>query len=155
MAEHWQAHVHKNYNDTILRLKMTSSIGCIPRPRSKSSFLFASVWDFPLQGGVVLGGWLSPSVETKVYSQGGMWLAEQTKQARFTLQMFVKQLCLLVCSGCRQLISEKWSCGKHNALYLLFKDRLLQLSSEGEAFGQVVGEHHCFKSRLILFLCSL
>lgn len=92
----------------ILRLKTTSKIGCIPLPRSKSSFLFESVWDFPEQGDVVLGAWLPPSVETNVYSQGDKRLAEQTKEARFTLQMFVKQLCiLLVRSGHRHTLSVK------------------------------------------------
>lgn len=54
----------------ILRLKTTSKISCVPLPRSKRSFLFEGVGDFPEQGDVVLGAWLSPSVETKVYSQG-------------------------------------------------------------------------------------
>lgn len=53
-----------------------------------------------------------------------------------------------------QLVSEKWSCDKHSTLYLHFKDKLWQLSW-GEAFGQAVGKHHCIRSSLLLFLCSL
>lgn len=55
----------------------------------------------------MLGVWLSPSVEQKCIHRGVSGFSEQTKQARFMLQMFVKQLCLLVCSGRGQLISEK------------------------------------------------
>lgn len=105
----------------------------VPLPEAKSSFLFGSVRDFLGLGDAVLGAWLPPAVGTRV--------------------IILQQLCVLCLQAQAQLVSEQWSCDKHSALYLHFKDKLWPLCW-GEAFGQAVGKYHCFRSSLLLLPCS-
>lgn len=116
---------------SVSQTSKTSKTGFVPPPRCKSSFLFGSVRDFPELGDVVFVLDFLLLLEHKLLF---------TSSSVFRTQA--------------QLVSEQWSCDKHCALYVHFKDNLWQLSWGG-AFGQAIGKHLCFRSSLFLFPCSL